>query len=155
MKLRTVLFIAAGLVFGPVPILSPLSVAVGSPLPPGYYAMPFDPDKAGIAPGTPNLIDGISHAPSYHGYQFDVTDDAKDLGVSADDRALSDHRAKAIVARLVADGIPKSMIKICYIGNFGSAYSAIQGPCEPRNGRVVVFMPYTPPPIPPGVIEIP
>lgn len=155
MKLRTVLFIAAGLVSGPVPILSPLSVAVGSPMPQGYFAVPFAPDKADLGPGKHNLIDWVSHALADHGDQFDVTDDAKNMGISADDRAVSDHRAKAVVARLVADGIPKSTIKICYTVNFGSAYSAIYGACGPQHRQFVVFMPYTPVPLPPGVREVP
>jgi hypothetical protein len=153
MNLRTIFFIVAGLVSGPVPIVSSPSVVTGSPLPNGYYGLVFNADKADLIPGTQNFIDRVARAPANLGAQFDVTDDKKVLHISAYDRTLSDHRAKAVAARLVADGIPKSMIKICYGTN---RESGIQGPCYPQSRQLVVFMPYTPPPPPPpGVIEIP
>lgn len=141
MTLRTALLIAAGFV------LSPPSVAVGSPLPQGYFDVLFYSDKADLTPRGRETINGVSLTPANHGVIFDIIDDAHWRLVSASDRALSDLRAKAVVAQLLADGVPKSLINIYYVDN------QHQDPREQLTRRVVVFIPCSPPP--PGVIFVP
>src|ERR1700730_17295942 len=100
MKLRAALFIGAGLVSGPAPVLSPPSVAPGSPLPQGYFDVLFYSNKADLTPQGQEIIDGVSHAQAHQADQFDVIDDANFSVISDYDRALSDRRAKAVVAQL-------------------------------------------------------
>lgn len=156
MKLCTALFIVACLVSGPAPVFSPPSVAAASPLPIGYFPVAFDSDKADLSAETQKFIDDVAHGAVNHGDQLVVIDEAKNLGISDYDRALSDRRAKAIVVQLVAEGIPRSMIKIYYVDKFHADFSGAGEIHEYVNRHVVVLAPYTPPPPPPpGVIVVP
>ena len=156
MKLRTALFIYAGLVCGPLVVFSSPSIVAASPLPSGYFPVGFNSGAANLTPGAKEFINDISHAAVNYGDRIIVRDEANNLVISGCDRTLSDRRAKAIAAELVTFGIPKAIITIYYVDKFHTDFSSEAEILEYNRRHVVILAPYTePPPPPPGVIELP
>jgi outer membrane protein OmpA-like peptidoglycan-associated protein/outer membrane protein W len=135
--LRYVLFPAP--VMAPAP--TPAPVAAPAPAPARTYLVFFDWDKYNLTPRAVQIIaQAASDSKTAATTTLDVSGYTDTSGTPVYNQGLSERRAKAVAAQLVADGVPSSEIAIHAYGETHLLVPTGPGVREPQNRRVEIVL---------------
>ena len=119
----------------PTPPSSPAPVAART------YLVFFDWDKYNLTPRALEIIsEAASDSKSAATTTLDVSGYTDTSGTPVYNQGLSERRAKAVAAQLVADGVPKSEIAIHAYGETHLLVPTGPGVREPQNRRVEIVL---------------
>jgi outer membrane protein OmpA-like peptidoglycan-associated protein len=120
---------------------APAPMAAPAPAASKTYLVFFDWDKYSLTPRAISIIAEAaadSHAQSVT--TLDVSGYTDTSGTVAYNQGLSERRAKAVAAQLVADGVPSSEIEIHAYGETHLLVPTGPGVREPQNRRVEIVL---------------
>jgi opacity protein-like surface antigen len=136
--LRYVLFPAP--MMAPPPATAPMAAAP-APVPARTYLVFFDWDKSKLTPRATQIIaQAASDSKSAATTTLDVSGYTDTSGTPVYNQGLSERRAKAVAAQLVADGVPASEIAIHAYGETHLLVPTGPGVREPQNRRVEIVL---------------
>jgi hypothetical protein len=137
--LRYALFSAPMAAPAPAPVPAP--VAAPAPAPARTYLVFFDWDKYNLTPRADQIIaQAASDSRSQTVTKLEVSGYTDTSGTAQYNMGLSERRAKAVAAQLVADGVPASEIEIHAYGETHLLVATGPGVREPQNRRVEIVL---------------
>jgi opacity protein-like surface antigen len=137
--LRYQLFPAPMMAAAPAPAAAPM--AAPAPAPARTYLVFFDWDKSSLTPRATQIIaQAASDSKTTAVTTLDVSGYTDTSGTPVYNQGLSERRAKAVAAQLVADGVPASEIAIHAYGQTHLLVPTGPGVREPQNRRVEIVL---------------
>ena len=126
---------------GPAPMAAPAPIAAPAPAPVRSYLVFFDWDSAALT-GRARAIVASAAAASAHVQltRIMVNGYTDSSGTATYNRGLSERRARAVAAALVADGVAKTAIAIRGFGETHPLVPTGPGVREPQNRRVEIIL---------------
>jgi outer membrane protein OmpA-like peptidoglycan-associated protein len=127
----------------PPPAPAPAPAPVIAPAPPvaKTYLVFFDWDKYSLTPRALNIIsEAASDSKTTSTTEIDVSGYTDTSGTPVYNQGLSERRAKAVAAQLVADGVPGSEIETFAFGETHLLVPTGPGVREPQNRRVEIVL---------------
>jgi outer membrane protein OmpA-like peptidoglycan-associated protein len=125
----------------PAPPPAPAPVAAPAPAPARTYLVFFDWDKYNLTPRAVQIIaQAASDSKTAATTTLDVSGYTDTSGTPVYNQGLSERRAKAVAAQLVADGVPSSEIAIHAYGETHLLVPTGPGVREPQNRRVEIVL---------------
>jgi len=125
----------------PAPAPTPAPVAAPTQPPARTYLVFFDWDKYNLtARATQIIAEAASDSKSAATTTLDVSGYTDTSGTPVYNQGLSERRAKAVAAQLVADGVPESEIAIHAYGETHLLVPTGPGVREPQNRRVEIVL---------------
>jgi len=121
----------------------PAPTPVAAPVPPAArtYLVFFDWDKYNLTPRADQIIaEAASDSKTAATTTIDVSGYTDTSGTPVYNQGLSERRAKAVAAQLVADGVPTSEIAIHAYGETHLLVPTGPGVREPQNRRVEIVL---------------
>ncbi len=102
----------------------------------------FDFDKSAISSSAAKIIDEVAANAKQHGTSASVnlTGHTDASGTAAYNQKLSERRAKAVMERLVKDGVPTAEINSVGVGKDGQLVPTADGVREPQNRRTEIII---------------
>ncbi|OYV32350.1 MAG: hypothetical protein B7Z81_12890 [Acidocella sp. 20-61-6] len=137
--LRYALFSAP--MMAPAPAPAPAPVAAPAPAPARTYLVFFDWDKYNLTPRADQVIaQAASDSRGQTVTKLEVSGYTDTSGTAPYNMGLSERRAKAVAAQLVADGVPASEIEIHAYGETHLLVPTGPDVREPQNRRVEIVL---------------
>ena len=122
----------------PAPVVAP---AVQAPAPARTYLVFFDWDRADLTARAREIIaEAASNAGRVQATRIEVAGHADRSGTPAYNQRLSQRRADAVAAELVARGISRNDIAITAYGESRPLVPTADGVREPQNRRVEIVL---------------
>jgi outer membrane protein OmpA-like peptidoglycan-associated protein len=142
-------FLTIRVEFGALPAApAPLPAVVVPPAPPAKapevqraFQVFFDFNKSDITAAAAKVIQQASDSvKAGHMTQINVTGHTDTVGSAKYNQALSERRAAAVKAQLVADGVPNTEIATSGVGKSGLLVPTADGVREPQNRRAEIVL---------------
>jgi outer membrane protein OmpA-like peptidoglycan-associated protein len=125
----------------PPPPPAPAPVAAPTPAPARTYLVFFDWDKSDLSARARQIIgEAAQNASKVKVTRIEVSGYADLTGTHPYNVALSQRRANAVEAELVADGVPKGEIETHAFGDTNPLVPTAEGVREPQNRRVEIVL---------------
>jgi iron complex outermembrane receptor protein len=126
----------------PAPPPAPAPAPAPAPEPARSFQVFFDFDKSDITAAAAKVIQAAADAvKSGHVVQIVVTGHTDTVGTASYNLALSERRAEAVKAGLVADGVAAADISATGVGKTGLLVPTADGIREPQNRRATIAFP--------------
>ena len=125
----------------PAPVPAPAPVAAPAPAPAKTYLVFFDWDKYNLTPRATEIISEAASDSHTNGVTtINVSGYTDTSGTPVYNQGLSERRARAVAAQLVADGVSSSEISIHAFGETHLLVPTGPGVREPQNRRVEIVL---------------
>lgn len=100
----------------------------------------FDSGSAELRPDAMDIVHTVAADAPQSGVRFEVTGYADTAGPADYNERLSQRRAEAVASALAAQGVPRDLIAVRWVGEMQPAVPTADGVAEPENRRVSIAL---------------